>query len=649
MPKKPIDVINQAVEKQPKTKRKGCFSRAGKIFFLLLLIAAVWMIWSFQSVPLQISPETTLITEPRTADGKWIDYFAAYEQKYYPPEMKTDDNGYRLIAKNLGVPKYHMNVNTNVPIDTKALQRQAYEKLGLDPNTKPRLTYQDPSSFLADYVKKQFPDIPDDKNHQKINEYELYRRTNTSWTLDDLPMMKEWLEKNNPALDVIVEAVSQPVFCPPLVLPDDRDKVERWISDFQLEQIQTYRSYARGLQTRIFYHLGTANIDAAIRDKIAIKRLSQRIGQESTVSFLVGIAVDGISAAAGIAENPDAQPTAEQIRVLMRQLDELPDSINMKEAMEQERFEVLNNLQNIARNAYGVIQGNDDLKSHWMYGVGQDWNLVFRRFNQYYDDYLDGTLEPPPITHTNLLNSHLPPRIMSWFLSRKTRSETFADVLFQLFFSTIEATQKAVDREECFNHLQKITLAMLLYHAEHGELPPAYTTNANGEPLQSWRVLLLPYLGEEELYKQIRLDEAWNSEHNCRFHEKMPTVYSCPSLKHKMKSDETNYTVIVGNETPFDRSGQGKKLSDFGSECADMVLITETRMPGCWMNPNFDVSFEDAKQGINGKPDAPKAIGSEHVGGCNNGLRSGGVMFFSENIEPSLWENLLKGTERMKW
>jgi hypothetical protein len=73
-------------------------------------------------------------------------------------------------------------------------------------------------------------------------------------------------------------------------------------------------------------------------------------------------------------------------------------------------------------------------------------------------------------------------------------------------------------------------------------------------------------------------------------------------LKQKTKSEETNYTVIVGDETPFDRSGKGKKLSGFGSESVDMVVVTEMRTSGCWMNPNVDVSFEDAKQGINGIP-----------------------------------------------
>ncbi|MDR2705520.1 MAG: DUF1559 domain-containing protein [Planctomycetaceae bacterium] len=671
MSKEPVDVVDQSVavsdqnsDKQPKTKRKGCFSRTAKIFVLLFLIVAVWVIGSLQGVPLQISPETTFVTEPRTANGKWIDYFAAFEQKYYPAEMKTDDNGFRLIARNLGVTvngEYYRNSSDNqepsqTEKDTKTetLRRQVYEKLGLDPNTKPTLTYQSPHTFLANYAKKQFPD---EENNQKADEFP--RKITAIWTLDDLPMMQEWLEQNNPALDVIVEAVSKPVFRTPLTrfenvrIPATQSM---YLSSI-LEQMQPFRDYARALQARFNYRLGTGDIDGAIQDKIALHRLGRHVtNQGILINSLVGIAIEGVATNSGIAGNLNVQPTEEQIRRLIQLTNELPEKPTLKKIIESERYFVFGNLQ------LKVMVDDTEKAMSWlpfMMSIGNDWNIVFRRFNRYFDDFLDGKLEQQSFSVSPQKSFF---HLNYWFMSRKTRSETFADVLFKLMFDSLEGTQNAVNRKECADHLQKITTAMLLYHAEHGELPPTYTTNANGEPLQSWRVLLLQYLGEEELYKQIRLDEAWDSEFNRQFHEKMPTVYACPSLKHKTKSNETkfdetksgeinsetNYTVIVGNETPFDRSGKGKKLSGFGSESVDLVLVTETKMSGCWMNPNFDVSFEDAQQGINGKPDAPKTIGSEHAGGCNNGLRSGSVTFFSENIEQPLWENILKGMERMK-
>ena len=74
-----------------------------------------------------------------------------------------------------------------------------------------------------------------------------------------------------------------------------------------------------------------------------------------------------------------------------------------------------------------------------------------------------------------------------------------------LFQPAMQAFWEANRRTICGENVHRITLAMLLYEHEHGTLPPAWTVDADGNPLHSWRVLLLPYLGEQELYAKIRL------------------------------------------------------------------------------------------------------------------------------------------------
>src|SRR5262245_54930051 len=59
------------------------------------------------------------------------------------------------------------------------------------------------------------------------------------------------------------------------------------------------------------------------------------------------------------------------------------------------------------------------------------------------------------------------------------------------------------------NNLQQIGLAMRSYHDKFKRLPPAVARSKDGRPLHSWRVLLLPELEYDSLYKQIRLDEPW--------------------------------------------------------------------------------------------------------------------------------------------
>ncbi len=53
-------------------------------------------------------------------------------------------------------------------------------------------------------------------------------------------------------------------------------------------------------------------------------------------------------------------------------------------------------------------------------------------------------------------------------------------------------------------------------------------TGKSGEPLLSWRVALLPFLGKAEyaLYQKFRLDEPWDSEHNRPLADQMPDVFA---------------------------------------------------------------------------------------------------------------------------
>jgi len=54
--------------------------------------------------------------------------------------------------------------------------------------------------------------------------------------------------------------------------------------------------------------------------------------------------------------------------------------------------------------------------------------------------------------------------------------------------------------------------------------PAQALRSKEGIPLLSWRVAILPYIGQKALYEQFRLDEPWNSEHNGKLLERIPDV-----------------------------------------------------------------------------------------------------------------------------
>src|SRR4051794_8582362 len=92
----------------------------------------------------------------------------------------------------------------------------------------------------------------------------------------------------------------------------------------------------------------------------------------------------------------------------------------------------------------------------------------------------------------------------------------------------LPCTVKVLDGEDYIRSqvsLKRIGLALHSYHDVNGRLPPAVVYGKDGRPLYSWRVLLLPYLEEELLYRQFKQDEPWDSKHNQALVKETPRCY----------------------------------------------------------------------------------------------------------------------------
>lgn len=93
-------------------------------------------------------------------------------------------------------------------------------------------------------------------------------------------------------------------------------------------------------------------------------------------------------------------------------------------------------------------------------------------------------------------------------------------------------------------NIKEIAIAMQNYAETHGNMPSA---GPDGKGL-SWRVHLLPFLGQNALYHQFKLKEPWDSPHNRSLIANMPAFYNTPGTPNDGK---TRYQVFVGKGTPF--------------------------------------------------------------------------------------------------
>jgi hypothetical protein len=137
----------------------------------------------------------------------------------------------------------------------------------------------------------------------------------------------------------------------------------------------------------------------------------------------------------------------------------------------------------------------------------------------------------------------------------------------------IMQVQRNAEGTRAMENLKRIALAMHNYAATHKSLPPPASHDKQGKALLSWRVHLLPYLGEENLYREFRLDEPWDSEHNKKLIPKMPAVYRSAAGK-KAEAGLTTYLVPVGKATLFP-GGKGITFREVTDGLSQTILVID--------------------------------------------------------------------------
>ncbi len=117
-----------------------------------------------------------------------------------------------------------------------------------------------------------------------------------------------------------------------------------------------------------------------------------------------------------------------------------------------------------------------------------------------------------------------------------------APVMVGLLLPAVQASRAAARRMQSTNNLKQIGLALHNYESVYRRFPEAYSKDENGKPLLSWRVHILPFIEQANLYEQFHLDEPWDSEHNIKLLDQMPLVYLSPQ-----SAAEAGMTVYLGN------------------------------------------------------------------------------------------------------
>jgi prepilin-type processing-associated H-X9-DG protein len=196
-------------------------------------------------------------------------------------------------------------------------------------------------------------------------------------------------------------------------------------------------------------------------------------------------------------------------------------------------------------------------------------------------------------------------------------------VLIALFLPAIRTARPAAFRMQCSNNLKQIGLALLNYESEHKALPPAYTVDASGRPLHSWRTLILPYMDEERLYRTIDLSKPWDDPANAKALGNAPHAFRCPATPDPQ--NKTTYLASAGPDACL-MPGRPRRLEDITDGASNTLMVIEVGVENAvpWMAP------------VDAGEDLVLSLGPNtklaHRGGVTAGFVDGSVKFLKASI-----------------
>lgn len=158
-----------------------------------------------------------------------------------------------------------------------------------------------------------------------------------------------------------------------------------------------------------------------------------------------------------------------------------------------------------------------------------------------------------------------------------------AATLAGFLIPAVQKVREAATRLKSLNNLKQLALAIHIYHDAHGHLPHDIV-DKNGKPLLSWRVQILPYLDQEGLYRQFKLDEPWDSPNNLRASQQVLDVFLSPRAPAPARPGLTHYQVFVGPGTLFER-GKRVRFTDVTDGLSNTLLLIETAEAVEWARP----------------------------------------------------------------
>lgn len=207
--------------------------------------------------------------------------------------------------------------------------------------------------------------------------------------------------------------------------------------------------------------------------------------------------------------------------------------------------------------------------------------------------------------------------------------------LAALLIPAVQRSREAASRTMCSNNYKQVGIALIRFHDTNGALPAA-SISSPGPAGASWRVAILPYLEQNNLYEQFAINEPVSSQTNLRAASIMPKVYECPSGS--LAAPGTTYhQALVGRNSALAAS-KGTRFATFLKGVSGTILTSESKTSAAWASSG-DLSFGSDAASL-----LPNLGGYPHAYGFHALFGDGSVRFLQSTISADEFRGMASKT-----
>ncbi len=134
------------------------------------------------------------------------------------------------------------------------------------------------------------------------------------------------------------------------------------------------------------------------------------------------------------------------------------------------------------------------------------------------------------------------------------------------------------------DNLGALAKGMLEFEKIHNVLPPHASYEGKpkmdkaAKPMLSWRVHILPFIKQYDLWREFHHDEPWDSPHNKKLIAKMPAIFNSPGRY--LGEGKTRYVVPLGSDKKYATSfPQGATAGNRGGALPDGYPVIPKGLP----------------------------------------------------------------------